>query len=74
MANRANYAAFVTVLLAVGVLTLSSTMVLQFEGTDPKANITTGGDAIWCRLSRSPPSATATRVPSHPPGVLSPYS
>ena len=31
MANRANYAAFVTVLLAVGVLTLSSTMVLQLK-------------------------------------------
>jgi voltage-gated potassium channel len=29
------------------VLTVSSTLVLQFESKSPDANITTGGDALW---------------------------
>jgi voltage-gated potassium channel len=45
--NRGQYAAFVTVLLTLIVLTVTSTMVLQFESAAPNANITTGGDALW---------------------------
>jgi voltage-gated potassium channel len=45
--NRGQYAAFVTVLLTLIVLTVTSTMVLQFESASPDANITTGGDALW---------------------------
>jgi voltage-gated potassium channel len=45
--NRGQYAAFITVLAAFIVLTLSSVLVLQFETASPDANITTGGDALW---------------------------
>ena len=45
--NRGQYAAFVTLLLAMIVLTVSSVLVLQFESKSPDANITTGGDAFW---------------------------
>jgi voltage-gated potassium channel len=45
--NRGQYAAFVTVLLALMVLSTSSVLVLQFESRSPNANITTGGDALW---------------------------
>jgi voltage-gated potassium channel len=45
--NRSQYAAFVTVLLILIILTVSSTLVLQFESKSPDANITTGGDALW---------------------------
>jgi len=45
--NRSRYAAFLTILLTILVLTVSSVLVLQFESTSPDANITSGGDAIW---------------------------
>ena len=45
--NRGQYAAFVTLMLTLMVLTVASTLVLQFESTAPGANITTGGDALW---------------------------
>jgi voltage-gated potassium channel len=45
--NRSRYAAFITILLAVLVLTTCGALVLQFESKSPDANITTGGDAIW---------------------------
>ena len=45
--NRGQYAAFVTVMLTFLVLTIASTLVLQFDSTSPDANITTGGDALW---------------------------
>jgi voltage-gated potassium channel len=45
--NRGQYATFITVLLVLLVLSISSVLVLQFESTDPEANITTGGDALW---------------------------
>jgi voltage-gated potassium channel len=45
--NRGQYATFITLLAAGLVLSIASLMVLQFESQDPKANITTGGDAIW---------------------------
>jgi len=45
--NRSRYATFLTILLTILVLTVSSTLVLQFESQSPDANITTGGDALW---------------------------
>jgi voltage-gated potassium channel len=48
--NRGQYAAFITILSAMIVLTVSSILVLQFESTSPDANITTGGDALWWAL------------------------
>jgi voltage-gated potassium channel len=45
--NRSRYAAFLTILLTILVLTVTSVLVLQFESKSPDANITTGGDALW---------------------------
>jgi voltage-gated potassium channel len=45
--NRSQYAAFITLMLAMLVLSLASVLVLQFESASPDANITTGGDALW---------------------------
>jgi voltage-gated potassium channel len=45
--NRSRYATFLTILLTIIVLTVSSVLVLQFESQSPDANITTGGDAFW---------------------------
>jgi voltage-gated potassium channel len=45
--NRSKYAMFITILLTILVLTVSSVLVLQFESQSPDANITTGGDALW---------------------------
>jgi voltage-gated potassium channel len=47
VANRGQYALFVTFLLALLVLTLSGALVLQFESHSSDANIKTGGEAIW---------------------------
>lgn len=47
LANRGQYASFVTVVAALTVLSISSVAVLQFEGHSPDANITTPGDAVW---------------------------
>jgi voltage-gated potassium channel len=48
--NRSRYAAFLTILLTLLVLTVASVLVLQFESQSPDANITTGGDALWYAL------------------------
>jgi voltage-gated potassium channel len=45
--NRGQYAAVVTLMLTLIVLTVSSVSVLQFESKSPDANITTGGDSLW---------------------------
>jgi voltage-gated potassium channel Kch len=45
--NRSRYAAFLTILLTIIVLTVASVLVLQFESQSPDAKITTGGDALW---------------------------
>ena len=47
LANRGQYATFITILLAGMTLTIASLLVLQFESTAPDGNIRTGGDAIW---------------------------
>jgi voltage-gated potassium channel len=45
--HRGQYAAFITILAALMVLTIGSAMVLQFESRSANANISTGGDALW---------------------------
>jgi len=45
--NRSQYAAFITVLLALVVMSVSSVLILQFESRSPDAKIVTGGDALW---------------------------
>jgi voltage-gated potassium channel len=47
LANRGQYALFITVLLALVVMSVSSVLILQFESRDPSASIKTGGDALW---------------------------
>jgi voltage-gated potassium channel Kch len=41
---------FITILLTIIVLTVSSVLVLQFESHAPDAKITTGGEALWYSL------------------------
>jgi voltage-gated potassium channel len=48
--NRGQYALFLTILLALVVMSVSSVAILQFESGSPSANITTGGDALWWSL------------------------
>jgi voltage-gated potassium channel len=48
--NRSQYALFITILMTLLVLTVCSTLVLQFESKSPDANITTGADALWYAL------------------------
>ena len=45
--NRGQYAAFITVFMALLVLVISSILILQFESTAADANIKTGGEALW---------------------------
>ena len=45
--NRGQYATFVTLLLMMLVLTISSVLIVQFEAGAPDGNIKTGGDALW---------------------------
>jgi voltage-gated potassium channel len=47
IANRSQYAFFVTFTVAFIVLGTTSTLVLQVESVTPGANIVTGGDALW---------------------------
>jgi voltage-gated potassium channel len=50
LANRSQYATFITILAAGIVLSMASLIVLQAESRSPDANITTGHDAIWWGL------------------------
>ena len=47
LANRGDYAVFITVLSAFLVLAVSTLLVIQFESRSGDANITSGGDALW---------------------------
>ena len=47
LANRGQYAGFITVIAAMTVISVASVLVLQTESRVADANITTGGDAIW---------------------------
>jgi voltage-gated potassium channel len=45
--NRGQYALFISLLLVFIVLSTGTILVLQFESSNPAANIVTGGDALW---------------------------
>jgi voltage-gated potassium channel len=45
--HRSQYAGFITILLALIVLTVASVLVLQFESASPDAKIINGRDALW---------------------------
>jgi voltage-gated potassium channel len=45
--NRSQYALFITLLLVMLVLTISSVLMLFFESRGSDPNIKTGGDALW---------------------------
>ena len=45
--NRSQYAAFITILLTIIVLSVSSVLVLKFESQSPDANIKSGWDSFW---------------------------
>jgi voltage-gated potassium channel len=47
VANRSQYALFLTLLLALTTVSVASVVILQFESMSPDANITSGGDALW---------------------------
>ncbi|MGC4085990.1 MAG: potassium channel family protein [Vicinamibacterales bacterium] len=47
LANRSQYAGFITLMLTLVVLVVCSTLALQFESRDPDANIKSGGEAVW---------------------------
>jgi voltage-gated potassium channel len=47
LTHRSQYAGFITVLLTLIVLTVSSVLVLQFESLSPDGKILTGPDAFW---------------------------
>jgi voltage-gated potassium channel len=50
LANRGQYAGFVTLISAMTVLSVSSVVMVQSESRVAGANITTGGDALWWAL------------------------
>jgi voltage-gated potassium channel len=50
LANRGQYAGFITLISAMTVLTVSSIVMVQSESRVAGANITTGGDALWWAL------------------------
>lgn len=47
LANRGEYAGFITLISAMTVISVASVLVLQTESRVATANITTGGDAVW---------------------------
>ncbi len=58
LANRGQYAGFVTLVLAMTVISVASVLVVQTESRVAGANITTGGDAIWWAIVPNSPSST----------------
>jgi voltage-gated potassium channel len=47
LANRGQYAGFITLVMAMTVLSVASVLMVQTESRVADANITTGGDALW---------------------------
>lgn len=47
LANRGEYARFITLVMAMTVLTVTSVLMVQTESKVAEANITSGGDALW---------------------------
>ena len=67
--NRSRYAAFLTILLTILVLTVTSVLVLQFESKSPDANITSGGDSLWYSIVTITTVGYGDRYPVTPGGT-----
>jgi voltage-gated potassium channel len=70
LANRGQYATFITVLLAGIVLSIGSILVLEFESRVADGNIKTGGDAIWWGLVTITTVGYGDRFPVTLPGRI----
>jgi voltage-gated potassium channel len=68
--NRSRYAAFLTILLTIIVLTVSSVLVLQFESKSLDANIKSGGDALWYSVVTITTVGYGDRYPVTPGGRI----
>jgi voltage-gated potassium channel len=68
--NRSQYAAFITILLTVIILTVASVLVLQFESRSPDANIKSGGDAFWYAIVTITTVGYGDRYPVTPAGRI----
>ena len=68
--NRSQYAAFITILLTILVLTVASVLVLQFESKSPDANITSGGDSLWYSIVTITTVGYGDRYPVTPAGRI----
>ena len=68
--NRSRYAMFLTILLTILVLSVSSVLVLQFESQSPDANIKTGGDAFWYSIVTITTVGYGDRYPVTPAGRI----
>ena len=66
--NRGQYTLFITILMTLLVLTVSSVLVLQFESKSPDANITDGGDALWYSIVTITTVGYGDRYPVTPGG------
>ncbi|NJD60724.1 MAG: hypothetical protein C3F13_06875 [Anaerolineales bacterium] len=70
LTNRSRYATFLTILLTIIVLTISSVLVLQFESKSPDANIKSGGDAFWYSIVTITTVGYGDRYPVTPAGRI----
>jgi voltage-gated potassium channel len=68
--NRSQYAAFLTILLTILVLTVSSVLVLQFESNSTDANIKGGWDALWYSIVTITTVGYGDRYPVTPAGRI----
>jgi voltage-gated potassium channel len=68
--NRGQYTLFITALMTILVLTVTSVLVLQFESVSPDANIHTGGDSLWYSIVTITTVGYGDRYPVTPGGRI----
>jgi voltage-gated potassium channel len=70
LANRSQYATFITILAGGIVLSTASILLLAFEPQAPGATITTSGDAIWWGIVTITTVGYGDVYPVTPPGRI----